>query len=357
MSKTLKFALVGCGRIAPKHIEALRAIEGAELAAVCDVQTVRAEKVAEENPGVRAFADAQSMFKECPEIDVVSVLSPSGSHAEHAIQAALAGKHVVVEKPMALNLSDADKMLQACDQSGVKLFVVKQNRYNKAIQHLRKAVEAGRFGKIFLGTTRVRWCRRQSYYDNDSWRGTWAQDGGVFANQASHHIDLLQWMLGPVATVQAKTATFLADIEAEDTGIALLKFQNGALGIIEATTAARPKDTEGSLSLLGEHGMVEIGGFAVNEIRTWQFEDSDPMDESVEELREAPSNVYGFGHITYLKNVTDTLNETGSALVDGLEGRKSLELTNALYESAVTGNETTVHFTPVASPLGRRERP
>jgi len=292
------------------------------------------------------------MFDSCPDLDVVSVLTPSGLHAEHTIAAAEAGKHVLVEKPMALRLDDADRMLEACDQAGVKLFVVKQNRYNKAVQYARRAVETRRFGRLFLGTVRVRWCRPQAYYDNDAWRGTWAQDGGVFANQASHHIDLLQWMLGPVATVQAKTDTFLADIEAEDTGVALLRFRSGALGVIEATTATRPRDTEGSLSLLGERGMVEIGGFAVNEVRTWQFEDEDPLDEEVAQLCELPPNVYGFGHLAYLQNVVATLTESGSALVDGLEGRKSLELIHALYESAATGRETTVHFMPVASPLG-----
>lgn len=353
MPKPLKFALMGCGRIAGKHIDALQKLEAAELVAVCDVKEDRAQKIAAKLPGVTAFPDAASMLRACPDIDIVNILTPSGQHARNAIEVAAHGKHVVVEKPMALRLDDADQMLQACDKAGVKLFVVKQNRYNKAVQHARRALEAGRFGRLTLGTTRVRWCRRQSYYDNDSWRGTWSDDGGVFSNQASHHIDLLQWMFGPVATVQARTATFLVDIEAEDTGIALLTFRSGALGLIEATTATRPKDIEGSLSILGEKGMVEIGGFAVNEIRHWHFEDSHPMDDEVENLREAPPNVYGFGHVAYLQNVIDTISETGSALVDGFEGRKSLELTNALYESAVTAQETTVHFTPVASPLGR----
>lgn len=356
MKSSLKFALVGCGRIAPKHIEALRAVDGAELVAVCDEKLDRAERVAAENAGVRAFPGIDRMLEDCPDVDVVSILTPSGYHAEHTIQVAAYGKHVVVEKPMALRLDDADRMLEACDRTGVKLFVVKQNRYNKAVQFARRALENGRFGRLFMGTVRVRWCRRQPYYDQDAWRGTWALDGGVFANQASHHIDLLQWMLGPVAAVQAKTDTFLVDIEAEDTGVAILRFRSGALGIIEATTATRPTDIEGSLSLLGERGMVEIGGFAVNQIKRWQFDDKDPIDGEVEALAsEAPSNVYGFGHRAYLQNVVDSLLAEGSALVDGLEGRKSLELIHALYESAESGRETTVHFTPQASPLGRSE--
>ncbi len=345
---------MGCGRVMPKHVEAIEGTAGARLVAVCDNQPERAEKVAAEHDGVAPYPSLDAMVEAHPEIDVVSVLTPSGMHAEHAIQIAAKRKHVVVEKPMALRLNDADRMLGACDQAGVKLFVVKQNRYNTAVQYARKALEAGRFGRLLLGTVRVRWCRRQEYYDQDAWRGTWALDGGVFTNQASHHIDLLQWMFGPVATVQAKTARFLVDIEAEDTGVAILKFQNGALGIIEATTATRPKDTEGSVSILGEHGLVEIGGFAVNKIARWQFEDEAETDEEVlASVGEAPPNVYGFGHRAVVQNVVDSLGAGGSALVDGLEGRKSLELIHALYESAETGRETTVHFTPVASPLGK----
>jgi predicted dehydrogenase len=355
VAEPLKFALVGCGRIAPRHIDALKHAKGAQLVAVCDSRIERARQIAQKESSVRAYGSLADMLSEERSVDVVSILTPSGMHAEHAIQAARAGKHVVVEKPMALRLEDADRMLETCDRAGIKLFVVQQNRYNVAVQQARQALDAGRFGRLLLGTVRVRWCRRQEYYDHDSWRGTWALDGGVFANQASHHIDLLQWMFGSVSSVFARTAQFLARIEAEDTGVAVLKFQTGALGLVEATTATRPRDLEGSLSILGERGTVEIGGFAVNEMRVWQFEEQSPMDETVRLVsRESPPNVYGFGHRAYIQNVVDSLCARGSALVDGFEGRKSLELIHAIYESAATGREVGVPCVPTASRLGKR---
>jgi UDP-N-acetyl-2-amino-2-deoxyglucuronate dehydrogenase len=356
-NKPLGFALVGCGRIAPKHVESLTsgAVAGAKLIAVCDPQFERAEKIASQNPGVKAFRSAEEMIaKMGSEIDVVNILTPSGLHAQHTLQMAAMGKHVVVEKPMALTLQDADRMIEACDAAGVRLFVVKQNRYNQPVKKMREALEAGRFGKLVLGTVRVRWCRTQAYYDQDSWRGTWAYDGGVFANQASHHIDLLQWMMGDVESVFAKTSTALVNIETEDTGVVILRFKNGGLGVIEATTATRPKDLEGSISLLGEKGSVEIGGFAVNEMRHWNFVDAKPDDAAVvEKFRTAPPNVYGFGHTEYLNRVVESIREGRSALVGGLEGRKSLELISAIYESVETGKEVFLRFVPKMCRLGQ----
>ena len=192
------------------------------------------------------------------EIDIISVLTPSGMHADHAVQLSRFEKHLVIEKPMALTLEDADKMIAACDQAGTKLFIVKQNRFNKPVVKLKQALDEGRFGKLVMGTVRVRWCRDQSYDDQDDWRGTWALDGGVFANQASHHIDLLMWCLGTPISVFAVSRTALVSIEAEDTAVAIVKFKNGAIGVIEATTATRPRDLEGSLSILGENGSAEI---------------------------------------------------------------------------------------------------
>jgi predicted dehydrogenase len=201
---------------------------------------------------------------------------------------------------------------------------------------------------------RVRWCRRQDYYDQDPWRGTWAYDGGVFSNQASHHIDLLEWCLGEPVSVFAKTRTALVDIEAEDTGVAIVTFKSGAIGVIEATTATRPKDLEGSISILGENGTVEIGGFAVNSMRTWNFTDERPDDaEVLATYAENPPNVYGFGHVRYLQNVVEAIRDGAPSLVDGLEGRKSLELILALYESAVTGREVPLRFSQQAARLGR----
>src|ERR1700744_5256372 len=262
----IRFGLLGCGRIAKRHSELLGGghIDRASLVAVCDPVRPRADAVASKF-GVPASYDIDD-FLARKDIDAVAVLTPSG-------------KHVVVEKPMALRLQDADDMIRACDQAGVKLFIVKQNRFNVPVVKAREALDAARFGRLILGTVRVRWCRHQAYYDQDEWRGTWAYDGGVLTNQASHHVDMLESFFGDVVSVHARATTALAKIETEDTAVATLRFRNGALGIIEATTAARPTDLEGSLSILGEKGMVEIAGFAVNQIRHWRFVDELPSDK------------------------------------------------------------------------------
>ena len=353
--KKLKFALVGCGRISKKHIDVLmnHLPEKAELIAVADIKLNRAEKIGLENdiPFYKSYDD---MLSEHPEIDIVSVLTESGNHAKHTIDIVKKyRKHIVVEKPIALTLDDADKMIRICDEAGVKLFIVKQNRYNLPVIKLREALDNGRFGKIVMGSVRVRWCRHQEYYDQDEWRGTWAMDGGVFTNQASHHIDLLEWMLGEPVSVFAKSRTALVNIETEDTGVAVIQFKNGAIGVVEATTATRPKDLEGSISILGEKGSVEIGGFAVNEMKTWNFTDEQKEDENIlDNFKENPTNVYGFGHIKYLDNVCESLLHDKKALVDGLEGRKSLELISAIYESIETGREVFLRFQPLKCRLG-----
>jgi predicted dehydrogenase len=244
-------------------------------------------------------------------------------------------------------------MIRACDEAGVKLFVVKQNRFNVPVRKAREALEAGRFGKLVLGTIRVRWCRDQSYYEQDAWRGTWALDGGVLANQASHHVDLLEWFMGDVVSVHARASTALVAIEAEDTAVATLRFANGALGVIEATNATRPNDLEGSLSILGSGGSVVIGGFAVNRIESWRFAEPLPIDKDVvEHFSVNPPDVYGFGHKAYYEHVVDCLVNARSALVDGLEGRRSLELISALYESIETGREVALRFHPTVCRLG-----
>lgn len=353
----LNFALVGCGRIAVKHAGNLGEgkINGARLSAVCDIKTERAKEYGDKFK-VPYFTDMHQMMREMNDkIDVINVLTPSGDHAAHTIALSQYGKHIVVEKPMALTLNDADAMISACDRAGVRLFVVKQNRFNTPVVKLREALEAGRFGKLAMGTVRVRWCRDQAYYDQDPWRGTWAEDGGVFSNQAIHHVDLLEWMMGDVETVYAKAATRLVNIEVEDTGVVLLKFTNGALGVIEATTAARPKNIEGSVSILGEGGAVEIGGFAVNEMKLWRFVKEVAGDaEVLEKFKYNPPDVYGYGHTAYLQNVVDSIVHGKAALVDGLEGRRSLELVTAIYESIETGKEVTVRFMPKRCKLGQR---
>jgi UDP-N-acetyl-2-amino-2-deoxyglucuronate dehydrogenase len=351
----LKFALLGCGRIAKRHSELLgyKKIENAELVAVCDIVEEKAKKIGEQF-GVAYFTDMHKMLKEI-DIDVVTVLTESGYHAKHVLDVAKYKKHIVVEKPMALTLDDADSMIKICDQVSVKLFVVKQNRFNVPVVKAREALEQGRFGKLVLGTVRVRWCRPQAYYDQDSWRGTWALDGGVLTNQASHHIDLLEWMMGDVESVHAMSSTALVDIEAEDTAIVNVRFRNGALGVIEATTAVRPKDLEGSLSVLGENGNIEIGGFAVNQMKAWNFNDEQADDEEVmEKYSVNPPNVYGFGHHAYYEHVVDSIINNKEHLVDGLVGRKSLELINAIYESIETKKEVSLRFKPKYCRLGQK---
>lgn len=352
----LKFALVGCGRIARRHSELLGRgqIQGAKLVAVSDVVDERARAIAEPF-GVPSFKDMDEMVV-TSNPDVVVILTESGLHAEHAIRLAVHRKHLMVEKPMALTLGDADEMIRACDRNGIRLFVVKQNRFNVPVVKMREALDAGRFGKLVLGTVRVRWCRRQDYYDQDPWRGTWALDGGVLSNQASHHIDLLEWMMGEAQSVFAKAATALVDIEAEDTAVVVLKFRSGALGVIEATTATRPTDLEGSISLLGERGTVEIGGFAVNEMKVWKFEDPTAEDAHVlSKYSVNPPNVYGFGHQAYYQHVVNCIQHGQPQLVDGLEGRRSLELISAIYESIETGREVPMRFAPHLCRLGQKE--
>ena len=351
----IHFAIIGCGRIAKRHAELLGTgqIAGARLAAVCDIQRDRADAFGAKY-GVPAFGSIEAMLA-TQGIDAVSVLTPSGMHAEHAIQVARSKRHVLVEKPMALTLTDADAMIRECDAAGVGLYIVKQNRFNVPVLKAREALDAGRFGKLVLGTVRVRWCRDQGYYSNDSWRGTWAQDGGVLSNQASHHVDMLSWFMGDVESVHARGTTALVDIEAEDTAVATLKFRNGALGIVEATSASRPKDMEGSLSVLGATGAVEIAGFSVNKIRTWQFTEPAPTDADVmEKFSVNPPNVYGFGHQAYYEHMVDVLANGAKALVDGHEGRQSLELIMALYESIASGREVKLPLVVDQCKLGRQ---
>lgn len=349
----LNFALIGCGRIAKRHSEllGLGQIRGARLAAVSDLLEEKARKIGEQF-SVPYFTDMHHMMQST-EVDVAVVLTESGNHAKNVVDLAQYGKHIVVEKPMALTLDDADAMIQACDKAGVKLFVVKQNRFNVPVLKLREALQQGRFGKLVLGTVRVRWCRTQDYYDQAPWRGTWAMDGGVLTNQASHHVDMLQWMMGDVESVFARSTTALAKIEAEDTAVVTLNFRNGALGIIEATTATRPRDMEGSISILGEGGAVEIAGFAVNKMKAWSFVEGRSGDEEVmEKYSVNPPSVYGFGHQAYYENVVDCISNKGPHLVDGLVGRKSLEVINAIYESIETGQEVFMRFRPKRCKLG-----
>jgi UDP-N-acetyl-2-amino-2-deoxyglucuronate dehydrogenase len=337
----VNFALIGCGRIAYRHANILaNEMPNARLIAVCDIKKNRAEEFSEKYK-TPYYLDYHKMLKTEKQINVVNILTESGNHARHVIDASKYCKNIIVEKPMALSLTGARKMIEACEKNRCRLFVVKQNRYNLPVQKLREAIKQSRFGRLILGTVRVRWCRRQEYYDQDEWRGTKKMDGGVFSNQASHHIDLLQWMMGRVKSVYAKSITALADIETEDTGAVILKFEGGALGIIEATTATRPIDIEGSISVLGERGTVEIGGFAMNEMKVWQFEDMaiGEKEHILSKYKTNPPDVYGFGHKKFLEDVVNNIQNGTDALIDGKEGKKTVELINAIQKSAATGKE------------------
>ena len=350
----LKVALVGCGRIAKRHSDLLggKYISGAKLVAICDVNNDKAKAIGDKY-NIPTYSDMDKMMQS-ESIDIVVVLTPSGLHAKHVINLAKYGKDIMVEKPMALTLDDADSMIEACDINNCRLFVIKQNRFNVPVVKLHEAHQQGRFGKLVLGTVRVRWARHQSYYDQDVWRGTWKMDGGVLTNQASHHVDMLEWIMGDVESVFAHSTTALADIEAEDTAVVLLKFRNGALGIIEATTATRPRDLEGSISILGSEGNVVIGGFAVNQIQSWAFEkEQDGDDEVLKKYSVNPPNVYGFGHQAYYDHVIDCISHGNRNLVDGLQGRKSIELISAIYESVETGKEVFLRFKPKKCKLGQ----
>jgi UDP-N-acetyl-2-amino-2-deoxyglucuronate dehydrogenase len=346
----VRIALIGCGAISDKHVTAISRLAEAEIVGAFDVnpKAIQAFKTRHDIP---CFTDVDAMVEKTNP-HILDILTPSGMHAKNMLDLIRFNRHFVVEKPLALRLDHIDNLLEECDHHGIKIFVVKQNRFNPPVQQLRCALEKGRFGKLVMGTVRVRWCRLQSYYDEKPWRGTWSHDGGVLTNHASHHIDLLIWMMGEVESVMAKTAMRLVNIEAEDTGIAILKFRNGALGIIEATTATRPKDLEGSISILGEKGSVEIGGFFANELKSWNFAEPDPMDAEVfEKFSKVPQDP-AWNHSEYFKDVIASLCQNRRALVDGLEGRRSVELINAIYESAETGREIMLRFTPKESRLG-----
>ena len=349
--KKINFAFIGCSQIAIKHLESIKKIENANLVAVCDINYEKAKQFAEKINLTTYYSDYNQMMLN-ENIDVVVILTPSGTHAKIGLDVAKYKKHIIIEKPLALRVEEADELIKTCKEIGINLFVVKQNRFNKPIQALKKAILADRFGKFVLGTVRVRWCREQKYYDASKWKGTWKYDGGVICNQASHHIDMLTWLLGEVECLNAFTSTRLVNIEAEDTAVVNLKFINGSLGIIEATTASRPIDLEGSISILGEKGSVVIGGFAMDKLMTWEFSEKDNEDESVFSNFGENPKVFAWNHTEYYKNVIDSLLNGSKPLVDGLEGRKSIELINAIYESTETEKTVYLKLKPIKNKLG-----
>jgi len=332
----LGFGVIGCGRIAPKHTESIIAIPEAALLAVCDIVPEKAEDFARKY-NAQPYVDYRELLKR-EDIDVVTIATPSGNHAEIGIAAARAGKHIMVEKPMSMTLQEADLLIKTCRECGVKLAVIHQNRFNQSIKHLRSAVEAGRFGKLTHGQASVRWNRNQDYYTQAPWRGTKLQDGGVLMNQSIHNIDLLQWMLGPVDSVYGYTNTALRAIEMEDVAGAVLKFKNGAIGIIEAATTIYPKNIEETLNIFGETGSVIIGGIAVNRVEVWEFPESQGEKQQIFAAQENdPPTVYGFGHREIIEDMIQAIQNDTLPAVPGEEGRKALEIILAIYKCQETG--------------------
>ncbi|MDD3607050.1 MAG: Gfo/Idh/MocA family oxidoreductase [Candidatus Cloacimonas acidaminovorans] len=339
--KTVKIGLIGCGRISKNHLDAVSQIPEAEFVAVCDLVEEKMQAVAE-NYGIKNLYNNYQDMLENEKLDLVSICTPSGLHPQMGIDVANHKINVLTEKPMATNIELADALIRACDQNKVKLFVVKQNRLNATMQLLKRAIDKGRFGRIYLAESNVFWQRPQSYYDAEKWRGTWEFDGGAFMNQASHYVDALYWLLGNVDSVMAYTATMARRIEAEDTGCAILHFRNGIIATINVTMLTYPKNFEGSITIIGEKGTVKIGGVAVNKIEKWEFEDYDDDDRIAQDANYQPPNVYGFGHNPYYRNVIDVLLGKDVPSTDGRDGRKSVEIIQAIYRSAKTGKRVSL---------------
>ena len=331
--RKIRTAVVGCGRISAKHFEAI-AQNGAdmELTAVCDVNPAVLKAHADRH-GVPGYANYEALLRES-DCDLVTLCTPSGLHAAQTILGARHGKHVMTEKPMATHWQEGLDMVRACDKAGTRLFVIKQNRLNPTLQVLKRAVQEKRFGRMYLVHLNVFWTRPQDYYDSAPWRGTWEMDGGAFMNQASHYVDLLDWLIGPVADVQAMTGTLARDIEVEDSGVLNLRWRNGALGSMAVTMLTYPRNLEGSITILGEKGTVRVGGVAVNRIEHWEFAEAADYDADVKNCDYEPPSVYGNGHGGYFRNVVEVLRGRAEPETDGREGLRSLELLIAAYLSA-----------------------
>jgi UDP-N-acetyl-2-amino-2-deoxyglucuronate dehydrogenase len=338
--RKIRIAIVGCGRISKNHFGSIENhSDQMELVAVCDNDEATLQEHMKEY-NVEGYTKLDEMLAS-QDLDIVAVCTPSGIHASQTKLIAQHGVHVMTEKPMATRWQDGVEMVKACDDAGVHLFVVKQNRLNSTLQLLKRTINEKRFGKIHMVHLNVFWTRPQAYYDQAKWRGTWEFDGGAFMNQASHYVDLFDWLIGPVEKVQAMMTT-TRDIEVEDTGVMNVQWRNGALGSMSVTMLAYPKNMEGSITILGEKGSVKIGGVAVNDIQHWEFEDSRDYDEQVKAANYETTSVYGFGHPLYYKNVIDVFRGDAQPETDGREGLKSLELIIAAYLSARDGRTVSL---------------
>ena len=337
----MNYGLIGCGRISPNHIEAAKE-NRMNIIALCDVSKEKIEKIIEKHnlpSSVKKYTDYIEML-EGDKLDLVAIATESGNHAKIALDCIDKGVHLIIEKPIALSLTDADEIIEAAEKKGVKVSACHQNRFNKSIKKIREALEAGRFGKLLHGTAHVRWNRGEEYYKQAPWRGTWEQDGGALMNQCIHNIDLLRWMLGDeIVEVIGMTDRLCHDyIEAEDLGLALVRFANGSYGVIEGTTNTYPNNLEETLYIFGEKGTVKAGGKSVNIIEEWRFEDNlDKPKEVKEKYQENPPSVYGFGHIPLYKDVKQAIEEGRPVYVDAYAGKRALELVLAIYESSLTG--------------------
>ncbi|MEZ8353632.1 Gfo/Idh/MocA family protein [Vibrio splendidus] len=336
-NKKIKIAVVGCGRISKNHFGSIEQLNDEyELVAVCDnnKETLSEYSSKYNVPGYPSIDE----LLENEELDLVTLCTPSGVHASQAVKASQAKVHVITEKPMATKWEDGLAMVRACDEANVRLFVVKQNRRNSTLQLLKRAVIEKRFGQIHMVHLNVFWTRPQEYYDRASWSGTWDMDGGAFMNQATHYVDLMHWLVGPVEKIHAMTSTH-RDIDVEDTGVVNIKWRNGALGSMAVTMCTYPQNLEGSITILGEKGTVRIGGVAVNEIQEWNFSEEKDYDSEIENANYQTTSVYGFGHPPYFQNVADVLRGKAEPETDGREGLKSLELLIGTYRSARDNKE------------------
>jgi len=333
--KKIRVAIVGCGRISANHFESFnKNKENIKLVSVCDIdQNILSKHI--EKYSVPGYINLEDMLKN-ENIDLVAICTPSGTHAGQTELCAQYGVNVVTEKPMATRWQDGVRMVKACDDANVHLFVVKQNRRNPTLQLLKRAIEENRFGKIHMVHINVFWTRPQEYYDQAEWRGTWEFDGGAFMNQASHYVDLLDWLIGPVKKVQAMMST-TRDIEVEDTGVLNIQWRNGALGSMSVTMLTYPKNLEGSITIIGDKGTVKVGGVAVNDIKIWEFDNVREYDDRINEASYKTNSIYGFGHPFYYNNIVDVMQNGSDPETDGREGLKSLEILIAAYLSARDG--------------------
>ncbi|MGR8931761.1 MAG: Gfo/Idh/MocA family protein [Gammaproteobacteria bacterium] len=339
--RKIRFALAGCGRISKNHFGAVKLhADRLELVGVCDIDP-KALEAASAETDAKPYSDLTGMLKDTT-ADIVVLSTPSGLHPAQTIEIAASGRHVMTEKPMATRWHDGLRMVKACDDAGVRLFVVKQNRRNATLQLLKHAIEQGRFGRIYMVNINVFWTRPQEYYDSAPWRGTWEFDGGAFMNQASHYVDLLDWLIGPIESVQAYTATLARNIEVEDSGVLNVKWRSGALGSMNVTMLTYPKNLEGSITIIGEKGTVRVGGVAVNEIQHWEFAEPHEADEKIAQANYETTSVYGFGHPLYYDNVINVLQGNALPDTDGREGLKSLETLIAVYLSARDGRRVAL---------------